>query len=80
MWSVTSPAPLPPPLSLCISSGEIVAGHPVGGAGFCTRAFKISGTLLPVGTFSGTLKHYGEKANGTCEADFASVTVTVTTP
>jgi hypothetical protein len=80
MWSVTNPAPLPPPQSLSISSGEIVAGPSVGGSDFCTQAFKISGTLLPAGTFSGTLKHYGEKVNGACEADFASVTVTVTTP
>jgi hypothetical protein len=32
------------------------------------------------GTFVGELKHYGEKANGSCNADFASVTVTVSTP
>lgn len=69
--------------SLTVAGGEVVAGPSVGGRGFCTQAFEISGALelggVPAGTFSGTLEHYGEKAKGSCEAEFASVTVTVPT-
>jgi hypothetical protein len=74
-WAVA-----PQLLSLGISSGEIVAGPSGGGKGSCTQVFEISGDLLPAGTFVGELKHYGEKVNGSCSADFASVTVTVSTP
>ena len=45
---------------------------------FCTQTFTVSGTLLPAGSFSGKLKHYGYGTATSCNVFFATISGSAT--